>query len=272
MKAKILLDPSKPKVDYDQVKEVILSAGVEISARRADIGVVVGGDGVFSEFGRNESIPLLFIGVKSSRPTGSKAYLAEADFEELGSLLTRLAAGRYKVVQFKRLEVIKNSRSLGDVFTDVYLQRGADSNCIRYHVVVKGTGIAMTDSAIGDGVVVSTSAGSTGYFSYLDKLRNGDELRADGHRLLEENQIGICHILPTYTVREGSDEHPLRYTVPWGCRIELKIDRPVDARLFGLGFDRKGVKVNTKDRITVAPSPRTTKVIKTSGSMVSESA
>ena len=268
MKAKILLDPNKPKVDYDKVRGVVLAAGIELSTRRADIGIVVGGDGVFSEFGRSESIPLLFVGVKSRRPTGSKAYLAEVEFEEIGATLARVAAGKYSVVQFKRLEVLKDGRSLGDVFTDVYLQRGADSNCVRYHLTVKGMSEVTSESAIGDGVVVSTSAGSTGYFSYPDKLKNGDHLVADGHTYIGEDQVGICHILPTYTQREGSNEHPLRYTVPWGCRIEMKIDRPVDARLFGLGWDRQGVKVTTKDLISVVPSQRTTRVIRTTGNGV----
>ena len=264
MKAKVLLDPYRPKVPYEEVKRVLSEAGVKTSARRADIGIVVGGDGVFSEFGRNESIPLLFVGVKSSRPTGSKAYLAEVDFDELVPLLSKLAEGGYEVLEYKRLEVFKDGRSLGDVFTDVYLQRGAESNCVRYHLEVKGTRPPIKESAIGDGVVISTSAGATGYFSYPDKVRGGDELIAGGHTHLGEDQIGICHILPTYTERSGSDEHPLRYTVPWGCRIELRIDRPVDARLYGLGWDRRGVKVDTRDRIAVLPSPRTTKVIKTS--------
>lgn len=268
MKATILLDPNKPKVDYGQVHEVVRSAGVEVSARRPDIGIVVGGDGVFSEFGRSESIPLLFVGVKSSRPTGSKAFLSETDFEELPAVLARLASGKYRVEEVKRLEVFKSGKSLGDVFTDVYLQRGADSNCIRYHVRIKGSGVEISESGIGDGVVVSTSAGSTGYYSYPDKLKGGEQLVTDAHSLLKVDQIGICHILPTYTVREGSGEHPLRYVVPWGCRIEMRIDRPVDARVFGLGWDRKGVKVSTKDDIAVLPSPRTTRVIKTDGDIV----
>jgi len=266
MKVKILLDPVKPKVDYEQVKKVVTAAGMEVSSRRAEIGVVVGGDGVFSEFGRNESIPLLFVGVKSSRPTGSKAFLAEVEFEDLGSALAKVVEGSYRVVQSKRLEVVKSGRSLGDVFTDVYLQRGADSNCIRYRLTVKGAGSTIVDSAIGDGVVVATRAGSTGYFSYPDKLKDGDALVADAHTLLDEDTVGVCHILPTYTEREGTDEHPLRYTVPWGCRIELRIERPVDARLFGLGWDREGEKVTTKDLVAIEPSQRTTRVIRTTGS------
>ena len=166
MKAKILLDPERPKVSYEDAKKVILSTGIEVSEQNADVGVVIGGDGVFGEFGRSESIPLLLVGVRSRGATGSKAYLATADFEDLASVMGEVKKGRYEVVQFRRLEVTKNGKPLGDVFTDVYVERGADSNCIRYHLKVKGTGLAIFESAIGDGVVITTRAGSTGYFSY----------------------------------------------------------------------------------------------------------
>ena len=264
MRVKIFLDPVRPKVDCGQVRKILESAGVTVSLRKPDVGVVVGGDGVFSEFGRNEPMPLLFVGVRSKRATGSKAFLASVYFDELPMAIHAMQSGRYRIAEYRRLEVTKNGAPLGEVFTDLYLQRGADSNAIRYHIRVKGAGVDLADSAIGDGVVVCTSAGSTGYFSYPDKLRNGEFVKTEGYTLIGEDKIGICHILPTFTLREGSDQHPLRYLVPWGCTIELGIDRPVDARLFGLGWKRGGVKVTTEDKLVVRPSPRTTRVIKVS--------
>lgn len=262
MRAKIMLDPERPKVSYEEVKAMLLAAGMEVTERNADIGIVVGGDGVFSEFGRSESIPLLFVGVKSGRATGSKAYLAAAYFDELASVVSQILSGKRRVVQSRRLEVFKNDRSLGDVFTDVYMQRGADSNCIRYHLNVKGYSLNISESAISDGVVVCTRAGSTGYFSYLDKIRDADNLVADAHSLIGEDQVGVCHILPTFTEREGTDVHPLRYTVPWGSRIEIRIARPGDARLYGIGRQRTGLKIETEDRIVISASPRTTRVVR----------
>jgi NAD kinase len=265
MRVKILLDQERPKVQHDEVKRVLLAAGVNVTEHSADMGVVVGGDGVFSMFGRNETIPLLFVGVKSGRPTGSKAYLAAADFEELPSVMAAIVSGKHRIVESRRLEVFKNGKSLGDVFTDVYLQRGADSNCIRYHLDVKGDSLSISESAISDGVVVCTRAGSTGYFSYPDKLRDHDTLMADAHTVIAEGQVGICHILPTYTEREGATEHPLRYTVPWGSRIEIRIARNVDARLYGTSMQRTGVKIGRKDRIAISASPRTTRVVRLTG-------
>lgn len=260
MKVKMLLDDGRPKIEPEELKEVIEKAGMTVGDRKADIGVVVGGDGIFSMFGRSEEMPLLFVGVRSRGATGSKAYMAAAYFDELPSALEEIAAGRFTVEEHGRLEVLKNEKRLGEVFTDVYLQRGAESNCIRYRLKITSTDMAIEEAAIGDGVVVTTSAGSTGYYSYPDKV-DGKEMRVDAHSTVRRDEIGICHITPTYTERSGTGEHPFRYTVPWGSRVELWISRPADARLYGATASRKGVEIGMRDRITVIPSRNTTKVI-----------
>ncbi len=259
-RARLLLDGDKPKVNEGELRRVVQESGFRVVTRKADVGVVVGGDGIFSKYGRTEASPLLFVGVRSRAATGSKAYLAAAYFDELPDVLRKLAAGEYSIEEHRRLLVMKNGRSLGEIFTDVYLQRGDESNCIRYKVKVEGGGVEIDESAIGDGVVVSTSAGSTGYYSYPDKIR-GDALEVGGHAGIGASEVGICHVVPTYTVRHGTGEHPLRYTVPWGSRIEISMTRNADARLYGVGPNRGGVKVKVGDRIIVEPGKGTTKVV-----------
>lgn len=260
MKVKMLLDDGRPKVDPEELKDVIEKAGMTVGDRKADIGVVVGGDGIFSMFGRSEEIPLLFVGVRSRGATGSKAYMAAAYFNELQSALEAVAGGRYTVEEHGRLEVLKNGKHLGEVFTDVYLQRGAESNCIRYRLKVTSKDTVIEEAAIGDGVVVTTSAGSTGYYSYPDRV-DVKEMRIDAYSTVGRDEIGICHITPTYTERSGTGGHPFRYTVPWDSKVELWISRPADARLYGATAGRKGVKIGMRDRITVVPSRDTTKII-----------
>ncbi len=221
---------------------------------------MVGGDGLFSRYGRTESIPLLFVGVKSRRATGSKAYLAAAYFDELPLALRAIAEGKFSVKQHKRLEILKNGKSLGEVFTDVYLQRGAESNCIRYRLRVVDTGADIEEAAIGDGVVITTSAGSTGYYSYPDRIKNYS-MHVEAYSKIGDDKVGVCHINPTYTERSGSDEHPLRYTVPWGSKIELWISREADARLYGVDLGRSGLRVAMKDRISIIQGRNATKVI-----------
>ncbi len=262
MKASILLDSDRPKVPIQEVIDQFRKVGMQYTEQNPDLGVVVGGDGVFSYFGRLETIPLLFVGVRGEKPTGSRAHLAEVYFEELGRALRDLKEGRYEVVEYPRLEVLLNAKSIGEVFTDVYLERGADGNCLRFKVFTKGEGFHFTDFVIGNGVAVTTQAGSTGYFSYLDKIRLGDWLEPERHLAIGENELGICYIVPTYSVRDGTVEHPLRYTVPYGSEIRIQLIREADARLYGVYKDRSGIKIGLDDIVTIRASKRSTRVVK----------
>jgi len=260
MKVKILVDGGTPKVPPAELRRVIRSAGMTVGDAGADIGVVVGGDGRFSLHGRTEDIPLLFVGVRSKGATGSKAHLAHATYDELPETLEKIKSGDYTIDNHKRLGVFKNGKSLGEVFTDVYLQRGSESTCIRYKVRVSGPAVEIDEAAIGDGVVISTQAGSTGYYSYPDRIK-GEWMDPSAFATIGRDEVGICHITPTYSEREGANGHPLRYTVPWGSRIEVSLFREADARIYGITDSRMGIKVALNDLVTVVPGKKTTKVI-----------
>ncbi len=263
MRASILIDPERPKVKRAEVLRMLREAGLQVTQRRPDIGIVVGGDGIFSDYGRLISIPLLFVGVRSAEPTASKGYLAEVHFDRLGGALEEIKRKRYNVVEYRRLQVAINGVVRGEVFTDVYLEKGADSNCLRYHLDVQGGGgLAFTDSAIANGVIICTSAGSTGYYSYVDRLRMVDRLEPDSYTLIGRDEVGVCHIAPVLTARNDSAEAPLRYTVPWGASFRLRLTRDADARLFGVIKSRNGIRVRVGDSIDIRPSADTTRVIK----------
>jgi hypothetical protein len=270
MRATVLLDQERPKVSLGEVREILRKAGLKFSTDNPEIGVVIGGDGVFSYYGRMQDIPLLFVGVRSAQVTGSKAFLAEAYFDELEDALIGVRDGRYTVVRHKRLEVRKNGRRLGEVFTDVYLQRGVESNGLRYRVEVSG-GQSFGESAIGDGVAICTRAGSTGYYSYPDKIRTGDWLESGRYTIIGDDEIGVCHIVPTFTSRDGSALQPLRYTLPWESEVNVRLVREADARLYGVTEDRRGVRVGVKDLLAVLPSKGTTRLIKLGAHLESKS-
>ncbi|NWG09417.1 MAG: NAD(+)/NADH kinase [Nitrososphaerales archaeon] len=201
MEAVILLDTTRPKVSMEDAIKVLEKVGLVHDRKRPEFGIVIGGDGTFGYYGRVRRIPLLFVGVEGEKPIGSKAYFAEVGFEELEYALRCIKAGNYSIIEQKRLMILLNGKRLSDVFTDVYLERGLNSNCLRYRVEVKGEGFSFIDFAIGNGVVVTTSAGSTGYFSSLDRIKDGSLLNIDSYTRIKEDQVGIYHILPTYTIR-----------------------------------------------------------------------
>jgi NAD+ kinase len=269
IRATILVDPDKPKVDVRDIAPLFEAAGIAVTESRPDLAIVVGGDGVFSYYGRIKSIPLLFVGVRSRAATGSKAYLAETYLEGLEDALREIREGRFGVTEYRRLEVLIDGRKLGEIFTDVSLEKGADSNALRYRLTAKGREFSFTEFVIANGVAVCTRAGSTGYYSYLDKVRLGDWLEPARSTVIPEDEIGVCHIVPTYSSREDTSVHPLRYTLPWGSQVRIQLMREGDARLFGLTKSRAGIRISAEDVITIRPSPNTTRIIRLTGSSAS---
>ncbi len=263
LRATALVDSERPKVSESEVVSILKKSGVEYSQTKPSFGVVVGGDGLFSHQGRQLGIPLLFVGTKSRRPTDSKARLAEVYLTGLEAALREIKQGKFAVVKHRRLEVwISDGTFRGEIFTDVSLEKGADSNCIRYTVDVRGKGVDFTDSAVSNGIVITTAAGSAGYYSYLDKLDRGDRLEPERYSVIGEDHVGVCHIAPTYTSRSGTKRHPLRYTVPWGSTFKITLMRDADAHLFGVTKSRKGLKITTDNVVEVGPSRNTTNVIR----------
>jgi hypothetical protein len=260
LKVKLLLDSGKPKVPPAELKKVVKEAGLQTASGRADFGLVVGGDGRFGRYGRTENIPLLFVGVRSKGAVGSKAYLAEVDYDELGGALARIRSGDYRVIEHKRLAVLKDGRSTGEVFTDVYLQRGNEAGALRYRVRVDGPGVKFEEAAISDGVVVTTRAGSTGYYSYIDRIK-AESLDPSAFAYVGADEVGVCHITPTYTERLGSGTHPLRYRVPWGSRIDISLFREAEARLYGVTDNTAGIGVSLGEKVTIVPGKKVTKTI-----------
>ena len=260
MKVKLLLDGGAPKVPPETLRRVLGEARMRVTNGKPDFGLVVGGDGRFSRYGRTENVPLLFVGVRSTGVRGSKAHLARTSFDELPAALERIGRGDYSVDEHRRLGVLVNGEKIGEVFTDVYLQRGNESSCIRYNVRVSGSGTNIEESAIGDGVVVATEAGASGYYSYLDRIR-GDWMDPAAVARISKKEVGICHVSPTFTERKGISAHPLRYTVPRGSRIDISLFREADARLYGVSVNRAGIRVKTEDVVSIVEGQKKTLVI-----------
>ena len=281
MKFGIFVHPQRPKVAKKAIETILKSLDLQVSENpsAADIALVIGGDGTFSHYGRNLSIPLLFVGVHDSNILGSKNRLAETSFEHLVGALKRIKKGHYRTVKRKMISVKYNSFEPVDVLTDIYVERGIFAGCIRYTVSVAKNKITdmensdksdnkqspiFTDFVIGNGVIVSTAFGSNGYYSYVDKITNTSKIKCE---LFNDNRMGICHILPTFAVRKKmslkkeSDIKHVRYTVPFQSIIKINITRDADVRLYGTTSHSKGIAVKTNMPVIISPSKRTAEII-----------
>lgn len=256
----VLLGP-RPKVPEEDVVRLLDRLGFTVSRRRPDFGIVVGGDGLFSYYGRTAEYPLLFVGFRGTSPTSSRANLAQVEYGGLEQALVKISRGRFVVRKLPLLSVSLDGREVGVAFTDTYVERGREPGCLRYEVHVETPRESFTDFAVSNGVVVSTPAGATGYYSYPDKIRGGDEVAIDAHARIPRGRLGVCHILPTYTVRLGTDRHPLRYTVPIGSKITIQLKREADARIYGVGSALKGYPLAVGQAVTVKAARRKAQLI-----------
>jgi NAD kinase len=169
MKYRIYVHRSRPKVTSNDITKIFKGIGISPSSRDPDIAIIVGGDGTFGYFGRKLEIPMIFVGVMDSNPIGSKASLAEIFLDQLHHGITKIEEGKYYIEKRGLISVDCCGRS-EDVFTDVYLERGNFGGCLRYSVSVnirknKYNEFGFTDYAIGNGVIICTATGSSGYYS-----------------------------------------------------------------------------------------------------------
>jgi hypothetical protein len=265
LKFGIYVHPKRPKVSVEQLISRIRSTNLQYSPNEPDIAIVVGGDGTFGYFGRILAMPMLFVGVRDSNILGSKARLAEITYNILDKALHEIAAGRYEISEKRKLSVRYCGRQ-SDILTDVYLERGILAGCIRYGIQVTLRNTKFKDYSIGNGVIVSTSFGSGGYFSYPNWIKENQWDQNSSIERFSDNRIGICHIIPTYLVREKNGvlslTNKIQYTVPIDSQIQIRLVRNANARVYGTSLSSKGNKVVLGDKITICASSHVAKIIK----------
>ena len=222
------------------------------------MAIVVGGDGTFGYYGKKLQIPMLFVGVNDNDVLGSKARLAELLFEDHHKALYEINNGNYRLEKRTMFCVCIKHKSNGnqngieratDILTDMYIERGIFSRCIRYALSVTmpktNSGYhalkKFAEYAIGNGVIVSTSFGARGYYSYPDRVTVGKHNnKSNNGAQFSDNKLGICHIIPTFLVRKlnlGNKKRTrmvrgsyIRYTVPNQSVIKISLTRDADVR------------------------------------------
>ena len=298
MKFGIYVHSIRPKISLNEILKVVQSAGIPYSNRNPDIAIVVGGDGTFGYYGKKLQIPMLFVGVKDKDIIGSKARLAEVLYEDLPKAIDDVNNGNYRLDKRKMFSVSvkhKNNDNQNhieettDILTDIYVERGIFSRCIRYALSVtiydansKFNSLKrFTEYAIGNGIIISTSFGARGYYSYLDRItagkgkknRNGN---SNDIQTFPDHRLGICHIIPTFLVRKLSlgnrkenqkkrnlaPSNYIRYTIPFQSIIKISLTRNADVRLYGTTEHSKGLAITSNDEIMISPSRRTAKIIR----------
>ena len=142
----VLLDDFSEKTSY----EPVLQDDMECA-------VVLGGDGTLIHVARKlaeKKIPVFGINM------GNLGFLTHADSGKARAALESLVAGEYCIEERMMLEASVDGMAFGTALNDVVLTRNGFSRIISVGIFVNGKPVC---NYRGDGVIVATPTGSTGY-------------------------------------------------------------------------------------------------------------
>ncbi len=129
--------------------------------QKVDLVIVVGGDGTFLRVAREVAdmgLPILGINL------GYKGFLAEIEVGNLESYLQKLIAGDYYIGERMMLQtsVIREDKCVftSQSLNDVIISRGPFSRIIKLDTFINND---FLESYPGDGLIIATPTGSTGY-------------------------------------------------------------------------------------------------------------
>ena len=124
--------------------------------KKADIVIVLGGDGTILQTVRKLKPPLRILGVDM----GYMGFLCEAEPEELREVVDKILRGEYHVQRVSLLSVKVNGLERNVVLNDVLVLTSEPAKVLEF--TVKADGIEIFNGRA-DGVLVSTTVGSTAY-------------------------------------------------------------------------------------------------------------
>lgn len=120
----------------------------------ADLFVTVGGDGTILMTQRATQKPVL--GVNA----GAIGFLAEVEPPQAQSAIDRIVRGDYRIEERDKLSSWLGAEQLPDATNEVTIQSSRIAKLIHFRISVSGEHL---DTLRGDGIIVSTPTGSTGY-------------------------------------------------------------------------------------------------------------
>ena len=211
-----------------------------------DCIVVLGGDGTILQAVHdisNRDIPILGINI------GTLGFLAEVEVHKIYEALDKVFRGEYDLVHRMMLEgrITRGKDKLytGNVLNEIVVERSGFSRVISLAVYVNGV---LANRYRGDGILVSTPTGSTGY-----------NLSSGGPVVTSDNQVmiltPICpHTLNSHSVVLNSNDE---------IRVVVEISKKTQRKEVLATFDgHEAILLQAEDVIDIKRSKTTTKFIR----------
>jgi NAD+ kinase len=218
-----------------------------VALGKTDMLISMGGDGTFLNIARQTAefnIPIMGVN------TGSLGFLSSIDISEIDYALDMLHKSEYAIDErmMVKADIVSGGKNkiAAHALNDIVIARGLLSRIVNLKVFIDGIYV---DSFPGDGVIVSTPTGSTGY-----------SLSAGGpvvdHDLDLMIITPICpHILHAKSFIAGS-----------GSTIRIEVLKEGDYSCLLTADGQKGHELKGGDIINITKSNMNVKVVKIAGS------
>lgn len=153
-------DNEKSINTFNEVKDKLIKNGFNIDDTDYNIAIAIGGDGAFLRMVKetNFKSDVLYLGIN----TGTLGFAQEIHVNELDELIENLKTGNYKVNEFGVQETNLYSNNENSKFyslNDIVI-RDMELNTLKLDIFIDD---ALLEHFVGDGILVSTSFGSTAY-------------------------------------------------------------------------------------------------------------
>jgi NAD+ kinase len=209
---------------------------------RVNLVIVAGGDGTILKSARDLAhwdVPILGINV------GHKGFLAEIEYEQMDRCLEDVISGNYEYRERMMLEAVvrRGGKNLGRylALNDIIVSRGPFSRIVQVDTFIDGE---FLDSFSGDGVIVASPTGSTGY-----SLSAGGPIVNPSLELLVITPI-CPHTLNNRSVIVTGSETILLQVKSRQAQVALTVDGQV------------GFALEEDDEVTVFRSQRKVKLVR----------
>jgi NAD kinase len=204
------------------LKKVLLRLGLMVG-KEPDIIICLGGDGTFLFNERKyPGIPKLLI--------RDSDICMKCENKQLDGILMGIANGKYQIEEYSKLEVRYKNQVL-TATNDFIIRNKVPTQAIRFRVKTAGRDLGLM---IGDGVVVSSAFGSTGYHYSITKKSfmkgigvafNNTTGQESSLLLPEEAKVSVS--LVRHDAHLGYDNSPKVLTIKEGESVSIRKSREV---------------------------------------------
>ncbi|MDD1695349.1 MAG: NAD(+)/NADH kinase [Methanoregula sp.] len=139
----------------DDTARLLGSSGIPLEGSRADVAIVVGGDGTILRAIQKMGRPVPVIGVN----WGEVGFLADLEPAEALEFIKTLPAG-FSVEERMRISLSNDNTFFGDALNEALLVTTRPAKMLMFSIIVDGV---TTEQFRADGLLVSTPTGSTAY-------------------------------------------------------------------------------------------------------------